>query len=189
VTPSEREARLLTLATRPDPTERRLIALGILTDRLREDDLLPILVGGAALEFYTAGGYTTSDVDLALPHCAEVDAAFADLGFAKEGRYWVRDELDLLFEAPAPGGLPGETAPRTEVEVEGLRVVILGVEDLLLDRLRGSVHWQSDEDLRWARRLALLYAETLDWSYLRDKTAAVAEEARALQAIETEARP
>lgn len=34
----------------------------------------------------------------------------------------------------------GEDAPRTEVEVDGLRVVVLGVEDLLIDRLRAWVH-------------------------------------------------
>lgn len=61
----------------------------------------------------------------------------------------MHDDLDLLFEAPAPAGLPGEDAPRTEVEVDGLRVVIIGVEDLLIDRLRAWVHWKSAEDERW----------------------------------------
>ena len=75
-------------------------------------------------------------MDLALPVSPEVDAAFAALGFEKEGRYWFHAGLDLLFEAPAPAGLPGEDAPRTEIEIDGLRVVILGIEDLLLDRLR-----------------------------------------------------
>lgn len=175
------------LAGEPDPARKRLLALGILADRLRQDDLEPILVGGAALEFYTAGGYTTKDVDLALPTCPEVDAAFAELGFTKEGRYWYREDLDLLFEAPAPGGLPGETAPRTEVEIEGLKVVILGIEDLLMDRLRGGVHWDSEEDRRWARRLALLYSDLLDWSYLRGKAAEIPAEARALAELAREA--
>ncbi|MBI4871624.1 MAG: hypothetical protein HY814_08650 [Candidatus Riflebacteria bacterium] len=108
---SERLVRLRSLAAEPDPARKRLLALGVLTDRLLEDGLEPILVGGAALEFYTAGGYTTKDVDLALPTCPEVDAAFADLGFSKEGRYWFHEELDLLFEAPAPAGaaLLGQT--------------------------------------------------------------------------------
>jgi hypothetical protein len=147
----------------------------------------PVLVGGAAVEFYTAGGYTTKDIDLALTHCPETDAAFAELGFVKEGRYWYREDLDLLFEAPAPAALPGEDAPRTEVEVDGLRVVILGIEDLVIDRLRAWVHWNSDEDRRWARRLALLYADRIDWSYLRVKTLDVAAEAAALAEIEQEA--
>src|SRR5262245_52155394 len=108
------------LAGEPDPARKRLIALGLVADRLREEDIEPILVGGAAVEFYTAGGYTTKDIDLALSHGPWTDTAFAELGFGKEGRYWYREDLELLFEAPAPAGLPGETAPRTRIEIEGL---------------------------------------------------------------------
>lgn len=175
------------LAREPDPARKRLIALALVSDRLRDDGLVPILVGGGAVEFYTAGGYTTKDIDLALPHGPATDRAFADLGFVKEGRYWYREDLDLLFEAPAPAGLPGETAPRTEVEIEGLPVVILGVEDLIIDRLRCWIHGSSDEDGRWARRLALLYSDQLDWEYLDSKTASVPREAEAVQGLRREA--
>lgn len=167
--------RLDGLLDEADPRRRRLIALGLLARELAPLDIEPILVGGAALEFYTAGGYATHDIDLALPSGGDVDAVFARLGFIKEGRFWHRADLDLLFEAPAE--LPGEDAPRTVVEVDGLRVVILGIEDLLVDRLRAWVRWQSDEDGRWARRLALLYADRIDWAYLHRRTQAVPEEA------------
>ena len=182
------ESALGRLRDEPDPQRRRLVALGILTRRLSAHGIEPILVGGGALEFYTAGGYATKDVDLALPVAPEVDAAFAALGFEKEGRYWFHPEFDLLFEAPAPAGLPGEDAPRTEVEIDGLRVVIIGIEDLLIDRLRAWVHWNSDEDGRWTRRLALLYPDRIDWEYARERASRVPEEARALSEIETEAR-
>jgi hypothetical protein len=185
---AERRGRLEALAGEPDPARKRLLALALVADRLRESGLEPILVGGAAVEFYTAGGYTTKDIDLALPHGPETDAAFADLGFTKEGRYWVREDLDLLFEAPAPAGLPGETAPRTIAEIEGLTIVILGIEDLVLDRLRAWIHGTSEEDGRWARRLALLHAGSIDWAYLRDKAAPVSAEAAALADLEQEAR-
>ena len=117
-----------------------------------------------------------------------MNAAFADLGFEKEGRYWVRADLDLLVEAPAPAGLPGEDAPRTEVDVDGVRVVVIGIEDLLLDRLRVWVNWRSGEDERWTRRLALLYSDRIDWEYLRDRTRSVAEESAALEELAQEAR-
>ena len=145
-------------------------------------------MGGCALEVYTDGGYSTGDVDLALPSSPEVDAAFADLGFEKRGRFWIRAELDLFFEAPAPAGLPGETAPRTELTIEGLRFVVLGIEDLLIDRLRAWVHRKSDEDGRWAARLAALYANELDWGYLRTIVHAEAGEAAALERLEREVR-
>ena len=119
------EKALERLHGEPDPRRRRLVALGLLTRELSAHGIEPILVGGGALEFYTAGGYATKDMDLALPPAPEVDAAFAALGVEKEGRYWYQADLDLLFEAPAPAGLPGEDAPRTEVEIDGLRVVII----------------------------------------------------------------
>ena len=184
----EIEERLRRLRGETDPRRRRLVMLGLLTARLARCGIEPILVGGGAVEFYTAGGYATSDMDLALPTGPEVDAAFAALGFDKEGRFWYHADLDLLFEAPAPAGLPGEEAPRTEVEVDGLRVVIVGVEDLLVDRLRAWVHWKSDEDGRWTRRLAHLYAGRLDWRYLRARTSDVPEEAEALREVEAEVR-
>lgn len=180
-------ARVDGLGAEPDRLRRRLIALGALTARLAPQAIEPILVGGCALELYTDGGYGTADVDLALPSGPEVDQAFADLGFEKRGRFWVRRELGLYFEAPAPAGLPGETAPRTELEIEGLRVVVLGVEDLLVDRLRAWVHWKSDEDGRWAARLAALYARELDWEYLRTRTIESGERA-ALETLREGAR-
>lgn len=184
---ARRRQRFEQLGDEPAPERRRLLALALLADRLAEDSIVPVLVGGAALEFYTAGGYSTKDVDLALPLCAEVDAAFAELGFEKEGRYWYRLDLDLLFEAPAPADLPGEDAERTVVEIEGLPITVLGVEDLLLDRLRAWVYWRSDEDGRWATRLAQLYSDEIDWEYLRGKVGGEAQERRALSEIEAKA--
>jgi len=185
---TELRRRVDALVDEPDSKRRNLVALGALTARLAEEDIEPILVGGFALELYTEGGYTTGDVDLALDASPVVDAAFSDLGFEKRGRFWVRQDPDLVFEAPAPAGLPGETAPRTILDVDGLRVVVLGVEDLLIDRLRAWVHWKSDEDCRWATRLAILYATRLDWAYLRSKVAGDEAEAAALARLREESK-
>ena len=187
--PQEARRRIDALHGEPDPQRRRLIALGLLTALLRPQDIEPILVGGGAVELYTAGGYSTGDVDLALPAGPGVDAAFAVLGFRKEGRFWIREDLDLLFEAPAPAGLPGEDAPRTVLDVDGLRVVVVGIEDLVLDRLRAWVHWKSDEDGRWTRRLSALHADRLDWAYLAAQTDAVEEESRKVRMLREEFGP
>ena len=181
--------RIDSLRDEPDPQRRRLIALGLLTALLEPHDIEPILVGGGAVELYTAGGYATGDTDLALPSDPSVDAAFTVLGFRKEGRFWIREDLDLLFEAPAPAGLPGEDAPRTVLDVDGLRVVVIGIEDLILDRLRAWIHWKSDEDKRWTRRLVALYADRLDWAYLANRTAAVEEEDCKMRLLRQEFEP
>ena len=187
--PNACRRRIDSLHDEPDPQRRRLIALGLLTALLAPHDIEPILVGGGAVEFYTAGGYTTGDTDLALPSDPRVDAAFNVLGFRNEGRFWIREDLDLLFEAPAPAGLPGEDAPRTVLDVDGLRAVVVGIEDLILDRLRAWIHWKSDEDGRWARRLIALYADRLDWAYLLARTGTVEEEGREMQLLREEFEP
>ena len=68
--------------------------------------------------------------------------------------------------------------------VDGMRVVVLGLEDLLVDRLRAWVHWKSDEDGRWAARLVALYRSQMDWTYLRSKVAGDAAEQAALERLE-----
>ena len=140
----------------------------------------PILIGGTALEYYSLGGYATTDVDIALPYDPGVDKVFAELGFKKKGRYWSNEELDLLFEAPA-GVLKGEDAEITKVAMEDLVCYILGLEDLIIDRLNGFVHWKWQDDGRWVRRLISLHRKDLDIGYLRrragiEKTAEALEE-------------
>ena len=180
--------RLELIMGEADPRRRRLIALAILTERLSVDNITPILVGGGAVEFYTAGGYATTDMDLALPACEEVNTAFDELGFEKVGRYWVREDIDLLFEAPAPADLPGEDAPRTVVEIDGMAVTIIGVDDLIMDRLRAWVHWKSSEDKRWTKRLAQLYKDQINWDYLRSRAESIPQELEAIQELFDETR-
>jgi hypothetical protein len=53
--------------------------------------------------------------------------------------------------------------------------------------LNGYVHWQWQDDRRWAARMIALHGETLDWDYLRRRS--TAEQAiQALAEIESEWR-
>ena len=47
--------------------ERHIEIIAIVSEALKPYDIRPILVGGAAVEFYTRGGYTTGDIDLVAP--------------------------------------------------------------------------------------------------------------------------
>ena len=172
--------RLERIKTMADPLQRKLWALAIVTKGLEPAGLRPILIGGTALEYYSLGGYATSDVDIALPYDPAVDRVFAELDFKKEGRYWVNDELDLLFEAPA-GILKGEDAELTKVSLDDLVCYVLGLEDLIIDRLNGYVHWKWEDDGRWVRRLVHLYRPELDIEYLRRR----ANQEKTIEALET----
>ncbi|BAS26463.1 hypothetical protein [Limnochorda pilosa] len=58
------------------------------------------------------------------------------------------------------------------IDVRGLSVPVIGVEDLILDRLRAAAHWRSQADEEWAARLVALHDHSLDWPYLEAQAAA-----------------
>ena len=77
----------------------------------------------------------------------------------------------MAVEAPA-SGLPGEDAPRETVEIEGgLRCIVIGLEDLIIDRMNACKHRQSEVDGEMAELLIVRYRDELDWAYLEKRAA------------------
>ena len=64
--PEEYKAEIDRLCSEPDRLRRKLRFVGLLSGLLEPEGVVPILVGGTALEFYTFGEYSTADVDLVL---------------------------------------------------------------------------------------------------------------------------
>lgn len=152
------------LTLHEEPFVRRLLLVGILSKYL---PTRPVLVGGNAVEFYTMGGYATGDIDLVYPREQLIAELLGSWGFGREGRHWVYRELGLYVEVPS-AQLEGADRDRlTRVEVDGLPVDVIGLEDLLIDRLSAAVHWRSDEDRHWAYELIRSNLADLDWDYLR----------------------
>lgn len=60
-----------------------------------------------------------------------------------------------------------------ELQIGRHRVRVIGVEDLLVDRLNRTLHWQ-DEAARKAVLMVLAgrHARTIDWSYLERRARA-----------------
>jgi len=118
--------------------------------------------------------YFTADIDLAYVDRDALDAALRELDFVRKGRYSVHEGLDLAVEAPA-SELTGEDAPRESVEIEGglrcMRCVVIGLEDLILDRMNACRHRKSEVDCEMAELLVVRYREELDWVYLEKRAA------------------
>jgi len=157
------ETRLARLA---DPLERRLVFVGLLT---RGVEALgwpaPVVVGGHAVEFYTAGGYATVDIDLA--GASEPVAQILNTwGFQREGRHWYDDGLRLVVEVPGATLGPDQLAHVTRVSIGREVVHIIGLEDLIIDRLAACKHWADQDSCDWARTMTAV-AEELDLPYLR----------------------
>lgn len=101
----------------------------------------PVLVGGAAVELYTGGAYTTGDLDLVgtvSPRAAKVLAAS---GFRRRGRHWVHEEGQVFLEFPSSSLHEGEKAVRYAAGRQS--VLVVTAEDLIAERLAAWQHWRS----------------------------------------------
>ncbi len=150
-----------------NPLKRRLMLVGILTKELESKGVIPILVGGNALELYTLGGYSTSDVDLICDRKLAGEV-LEKLGFRKFGRFWVSEEFEMVVEFPDTS-LAGSLDKVELFEFDDFRVYVIGKEDLIVDRLNACVFWKSEDDCRWVKELLLLYYDKIDWEYLEKR--------------------
>ncbi|RIV28106.1 UbiD family decarboxylase [Alicyclobacillaceae bacterium I2511] len=152
------------------PFERSLKAIAVITWVLEKVNLHPIVVGGKAVEIYTTGSYTTMDVDLVVSGRHLVQEALSQLGFQQEPdrRHWYHSGLHLPIEIP-DSILEGSQQRVMDVDVDGYTLHVIGVEDLILDRLRAAVHWKSLTDQEWAEFLLAAHWESIDLNYLENE--------------------
>ena len=125
----------------------------------------PVVVGGHAVEFYTAGSYATVDIDLA-GDSEPVGQLLDGWGFEREGRHWFDGPLGLVVEVPGSRLGPDEMQHAVQLRIGAMTVHIIGIEDLVIDRLAACVHWNHTESCEWAVRL-LRAADEIDTAYLR----------------------
>jgi len=160
----------------PDRLVRQLRAAAAISEGLRPSGLWPIVVGGAAVEFYTRGAYTTVDVDMIVEGLAEIDAVLRDLGFTRlAGTSYVHPQVDVVVDL-LPEPLTGDARRVVEVDVDGRKARIIGLDDILADRLRAAVYWSDLSSKEWAVQMMAAQWEHIDWAYL-DELATVEQPA------------
>lgn len=163
----------------------RTAALAAWVQSLYDEDP-PILVGGSAVELYTAGTYVTGDLDFVGRVPDGVRDRLERDGFEKRGRHWVHEAERIFLEFPGTSLGPGEQP--AEIELDRWVVRIVSPEDALVDRLAAWKHWRSSIDgvsafLIWAQQ-----RETLDFERLRDRARAehVVDALRRVEALSDE---
>ena len=166
----DREKVLALIRGTESPLKRQLLTAALITGLLREMGKgPPVVIGGCALSYYSREVYFTADLDFAYADRESFDAELTELGFSRRGRYWVREDLGLAVEVPT-SSLPGEESPVETVEFEGgLQCTIIGIEDLIIDRLNACKHWRSETDCEMVALLLERYSADLDWDYLEKK--------------------
>lgn len=153
--------------------EKMVQVTAILTKLLEPYRIRPIIVGELAVEIYTRSDYTTVDIDIIVSDRRLANDILIQLGFIPEGRHWYHEELMVSIEIPNDMLEDADYDKIIELQIDDhLKVYVIGIEDIILDRLRACVHWKSTSDCEWGRRMLFLHFERLDLDYMR-KTAKV----------------
>jgi len=126
----------------------------------------PVLVGGGAVELYSGGAYRTGDLDFVGDLGEEGRRQLEAVGFRRQGRYWIDEEHQIFVEFPSSHLEAGESA--AVIEVGEYSVVIIGLEELIVDRLAAWQFWDSEVDAVNAVRLRLGSAADPDPARLRE---------------------
>jgi hypothetical protein len=140
-----------------------------------------VLVGGAAVAFYTDGHYATGDFDVFFQDAARFAAAMARFGFVREagsGRFlnaWYLPECPHYGVQLVGGQLFDGLSDRRRMRVIQLsassQVTLPAIEDLIADRIGQycSLPDNPDESSLEQARLLLKLADRVDWTYLRSR--------------------
>ena len=107
-------------------------------------DDIPVLVGGAAVELYSGGGYRTGDLDFVGTVSKDAAKRLEENGFERRGRHWVREQGEVFVEFPSEELAVGEAS--VEIELDGTTILAISPEDLVVDRLAAWQFWDSEQD-------------------------------------------
>lgn len=166
------------LAAEPDGPRRRLGLVGWLDARLRASGAPPAFaVGGAVVEAFTFATYQTRDIDLK-GRRAPIAEALAALGFKHHppGSVWSHPVLDLHVDWRGEGADRSIENPDllTDIPTPLGPATVIGVEDIILDRLLAADAYRDTDSALWAREMlrgARRAGMDLDLAYMRDKAA------------------
>jgi hypothetical protein len=124
----------------------------------------PILVGGSAVDLYSLGGFSSIDLDLVVKR-KEIEPVLSEMGFKQKGKYYQRkdDFIDVVGS-----DIRDKRVQTVTVKGSG-KIKVIGVEDLIVDRLCACKFWKSKTDCEQAEFLLKGYGKKLDRGYLEEK--------------------
>src|SRR5205807_1667118 len=86
------------LRKEPNELRKKMLLLGYVTSRLEKKKQSIFLVGGQAVETYTAGQFTSGDVDVTTSDSATTEKVLESLGFKPIGMIWLNEQLGVAFQ-------------------------------------------------------------------------------------------
>jgi len=173
----------MTAPYRPE-FEAALAALARVGRRMQAQGcLLPVLVGGAAVELYSGSAIATGDFDLSTARQDIFEQALRHEGFIRPRgpgvatRGWIHPGLKLGFEVVSDTLLDGN-ADRDRIRLINVgdagRIAVISIEDMIADRMGQYASGTAAEMLSQAKALFRLYPDA-DREYMerrvREETA------------------
>ena len=152
------------LRKEPNELRKKMLLLGYVTSQLEKKKQSIFLVGGQAVETYTAGQFPTGDIDVTTSDSATTQKVLKSLGFEEIGMIWLNKPLGIAFHIV--GYFPPERS-RT-IRIGPYKARIVGVEELILDRLSAAKFWNIPADYEKAKVLYDNFEKQLDKDYLRE---------------------
>ena len=137
----------------------------------------PILVGGAAAEFYTGGAITSGDFDFVTPEHTPFENVLPKYGFIEEERPGRRmrsfrhPALGVTAEVISDSLYEGSDVDRVRLisVSEGVRIAILSIEDLIADRLCQYEEEPDRSEMLGQAVMLFKFAQASDMEYLNKR--------------------
>ncbi len=151
--------------------DRKIYFMTILTgevEKVGRTGKSPVVVGETAVDIYTKGLFQSRDIDLIGDRKVIGEILEKKFGFERAGRHWVNERIGIFIKVPGDH-FAGDKNKITTIWVGRSKLYIIGIEDLIIDRLNACVHWKSETDCDQARYLMRYYRDWLDSGYLEKK--------------------
>jgi hypothetical protein len=169
-----RAAELLKLAERESQRLRRHLLVAAAIREAFETE--PVVVGGTAEEFWTAAEYHQTDLDLCVPMGRKEHQALKELGFERHrgARHWYHERAKVAVEFPS-SFIDGDLDRVHREEIGGGVAVIIGLDDLYIDRLRQATTTGLTTRVEFKSALAVASArfEAIDWKHVSRRISSI----------------
>ncbi|MFQ5800651.1 MAG: hypothetical protein ACE5HH_02885 [Candidatus Hydrothermarchaeales archaeon] len=148
--------------------ERRLYAAALLNEALNEYGSKITVVGGSIVALFTAGHYTTADIDIVAKNRITVKRVLRNLGFTEVSEIrFVHENLGLIVEYM--GELPKADRIDT-IKIRDLEVDAVSIEDVLVSKLEMlDKEVDVEKSDKQVKIIAYLLGNKIDEDYLMDR--------------------
>lgn len=149
-----------------DPLKRHMAIAATIADELQKAGSDVAIVGGTAVQFYTAGDYMTQDIDFVATRTDKIKEVMTNLGFKNDaGTWYLPGQENVVVEFPGDE-LDGSWQKTQPVELPDHGTVkVIGVEDIIIDRACAAKFWKDQSDT-WVASIMYTHNDKIDWDYL-----------------------